>query len=282
MSYRLIDAHCHLHFPEYEAEQAVLLRELQEACFGAVTIGTTVGTSRSAVAFADAHPDVWATVGYHPEHFSSAHVYPGEEDKGEFDLEALETLARSSKKVVAIGEIGLDFYRIDEGLDAAEAKRRQVEGFGAQIGLAERLGLPVVVHCRDAFSELIRIIRERRDAGATNAYIIHCFTGTWADAEPLLALGCFLSFSGVVTFPPRKGTDPESHLARVVERAPADRILVETDAPFLAPVPHRGERNRPVWVARIAESMAAARGEDVEAFCRQTVENTRKAFGLGV
>jgi TatD DNase family protein len=258
-----------------------LLQELQDARIGAVTIGTTVGTSRSAVAFAEAHPGVWATVGYHPEHFSSAHVYPGEEDKGEFDLAALEGLARSSKKVVAIGEIGLDFYRIDEGLDADAAKRKQVEGFEAQIGLAERLGLPVVVHCRDAFSELIRIIRARRDAGATNAYIIHCFTGTWADAEPLLALGCFLSFSGVVTFPPRKGTDPESHLARVVERAPADRILVETDAPFLAPVPHRGQRNRPVWVARIAESMAAARGEDVEAFCRHTVENTRKAFGLG-
>ncbi len=279
MNIRLIDTHSHVHFPEYETDRDAVLSRMVEKGIATVTIGTTLGTSRSAVAFAEAHEYVWAAVGYHPEHFSSSFAYDGEEDKGEYDINELERIATSSQKVVAIGETGLDFYRIDEGRDPAVAKAAQEGGFRDQIVLAKKLDLALVVHCRDAFERVAEILDEI-PASDRPRTIIHCFTGTWTNAAPLLELGCYLSFSGILTFPPRKGTDPEHTLQRVAEQMPLDRILVETDAPFLAPVPHRGQRNEPSYVEEVAKRLGELRGIDLEDICQLTTDNAKAVFQL--
>jgi len=271
----LIDTHSHIHFPDFDADRDVVLSHMKDKGIGTIVIGTTLGTSQVAIAFAESHENIWASVGYHPEHFSSSFIYKGEEDKGEYSIDALRKLAQSSSKVVAIGETGLDFYRIDEGIDIAQAKAQQEKGFREQIALAHELDLALVVHSREAFEDLTRILKDEQQKGNQARTIIHCFTGSWKDAQPLLDLGCSLSFSGVITFPPKKIQDPETHIHRVIERMPIDRILIETDAPFLAPVPYRGKRNEPAYVEEVAKKIAELRGISLEEVSQQTLKNAK-------
>ncbi|MEO5927395.1 MAG: TatD family hydrolase [Patescibacteria group bacterium] len=277
---RLIDSHCHLHFPAYDEDREAVLSRLKETDTWAVTVGTTLGTSKGAVAFAEATDGVWATVGYHPEHFTSAYHDEAEGDAGEYSIEEIAKVARSSKKVVAIGETGLDFYRIDEGRNRDEAIAQQEKGFREHIALAKELNLPVVIHCREALARLAEIVRAEKEKGWNGRAVVHCYTGTWEEAQPLLDLGLYLSFTGIITFPPKKTDDPERHVHRVIERMPIDRILVETDAPWLTPVPFRGKRNEPSYVQYVAEQIAMLRNVTVGEIAEQTTENARKLFGI--
>jgi TatD DNase family protein len=276
----LIDSHCHIHFPPYEAERSDILRRMNEKRIWGITVGTTIGTSKSAVECADRTEGVWATVGYHPEHFTSSYHDESEGDAGDYSIERLEEVARSSKKVVAIGETGLDFFRIDEGTDIEQGKAKQEQGLREQIALARTLDLPVVIHCRDALTRLAEIVQDEQTTRGSLRGVVHCFTGTWEEAKPLLDLGLHLSFTGIITFPTKKTQDPETHVHRVIERMPMDQMLVETDAPFLTPVPHRGERNEPAYVEFVAQKIAELRKTDLESVARQTTENARALFRI--
>lgn len=277
---RLIDTHCHLHFPAYDADRTEVLARMKANDVWAITVGTTIATSRGAIEFAEQMDGVWATVGYHPEHFSSDYHDEAEGDAGHYSIEEIRRLAESSTKVVAIGETGLDFYRIDAGRDVEEAKRAQEQAFREHLALADVLDLPVVIHCREALTRLAEIVAEEKRNGKNIRAVVHCYTGTWTDAQPLLELGLSLSFTGIITFPPKKTDDPEQHVHRVIERMPLDRLLIETDAPWLAPVPYRGKQNEPTHVLHVAEQVALLRQRSVDEIARQTTQNAVAFFRL--
>lgn len=271
----LIDTHCHLHFPAYDEDRDAVFLRMREKEIAAITVGTSFRTSEEGIRFAETHDGVWATVGYHPEHLTSSYHDESEGPVESFDAAAIKTLAASSKKVVAIGETGLDFFRIDKDRDAEDARRIQEDAFREHLKIARELDKPIVIHCRDAFARLAEIMSDTKVSG-----VVHCFTGSWEDAQPLLDLGLHLSFTGIVTFPPKKTDDPEKHVHRVIERMPLERLLVETDAPWLTPIPHRGEKNEPAYVEFVAQKVAELRRMRLEDVARRTTENAVKLFGL--
>lgn len=276
---RFIDTHCHIHFPAYDADREQVLTRLREAGGAAITIGTSLANSRAAIALAEQHPDIWATVGLHPSHVTHPHhdENEGAVEERDISFEALKALAERSSKVVAIGEAGLDLYRTEPDQQEA-ALEAQWRVFQTHLEVAEALDLPVVVHCREALKDLAIRLRARRAAGHQDRCLLHSFTGTWAEAEPLLELGCSFALNGIVTFPPRKGVPEEDQLLRVAERLPLDRLVLETDAPYLSPVPHRGERNEPAWAADTGRFIASARGMETLAFFEAMKENTLRFF----
>lgn len=276
---QFFDTHCHLHDRQFREDRELVHARMVEQGIQAVTIGTTHKTSRNAIQDAEAHDGVWAAVGYHPEHFTSAFHSEDEEDADTYDINEIRRLAQSSSKVVAIGETGLDFFRMDEGIDREEGRLKQEKGLREQFRLARELDLALIIHCRDALTRLTEVISEEKGDSELRA-VVHCFTGTWEEAKPLLDLGFFLSFTGIITFPSKKTEDAEKHAHRVIERMPLDRILIETDAPYLAPVPHRGTRNEPAYVPRVAETIGQLRGMTLEDIAKQTTSNAQAFFRL--
>jgi TatD DNase family protein len=255
----LIDSHCHLDEARFDTDrEAVIARALAAGVTRMVTIGASGGmqANRDAIALAARHPGVFAAVGIHPHEAST--VSPAV-------LEELVRLARAPK-VVAIGETGLDYY-YDQS-----PRPVQREAFRQFIQMARTLRLPVVVHLRNAFEDAVTILREE-NAGDTGG-VIHCFGGDRACAQSFLDLGFDLSFSGIVTF---KNTDEIRAVARLV---PADRLLVETDAPYLAPVPYRGKRNEPAYVVHTATAIAEIRGQAPEEVAALSRANTERRFKL--
>jgi TatD DNase family protein len=253
----LFDTHAHLHLPEFETDfDAMMGRARAAGVRGIVTIGTDVETSRAALAIAEHDSDVWATVGLHPHDADAG-------DEGLF--EELERLARSPR-VVAIGEMGLDFFRNLSPRPAQEA------AFRRQIVLARALGKPAVLHCRDAHAETLAILAEERvgDVGG----IMHCFSGDVEIARRCLDLGLLISLAGPVTYPNARA------LPAVARFVPADRLVVETDCPFLPPQPYRGKRNEPAYVTITAARVAELRGERVEALAPRLTDNARRVFRL--
>jgi TatD DNase family protein len=275
-----IDSHCHLQ-DRYRPAGTEVLAALAEAADvgvrGIICVGTDADTSRQAVALASAvraagraggegegEParlaagfGAWATVGLHPHEASSG--------VAEVETTLREVLEQPPGLVVAVGECGLD-YHYDHSPRAA-----QREAFEAQAALALRLGLALVVHCRDAWDDTFDVLRA---SGPPERTILHCFTGGPAEARRFLDLGAFLSFSGIVTF---KGAQNVRDAAAL---CPLDRLLVETDAPFLAPVPHRGKENRPAWVVEVGEAVAGIRGCGPAALAESSTAATRSAFAL--
>src|SRR5213593_1705210 len=236
----LFDTHAHLHFPEFADDlDAVLERARAAGIVGMVTIGADHETNPAALALAERLPDVYATVGIHPHDAAEA---------TEADFEALESLARSSAKVVAIGEMGLDFFRDLSPRDVQERVFRR------QLGLARRLGRPVVVHCRDAHAETLAILAEE-NVGEMGG-VMHCFSADVEVAKRCLDLGLLISIAGPVTY---KNARSLPDVARFV---PADHLVVETDCPYLPPTPHRGKRNEPAYVALTAARIAELRNVD--------------------
>jgi TatD DNase family protein len=277
----LIDSHCHLHFPAYDADRDDVLLRMREKNVWAITVGTNLTTSRSGVVFSEQHDDVFATVGYHPEHLTSSYMDEHEpHDDAPFSIDTFTPLAGSNKKVVAIGETGLDFYRIDEGMDSEEAAQRQEFALREQLRLAHKLGLPLVIHCRDAFHRLATVIQDERNKGHRIGGVVHCFTGSWEDAKPLIDLDLHIGFTGIVTYKPKKDADPDKSTLRVIERMPLERLLVETDAPWLSPEPNRGKRNEPTFVEFVARKVAQLRRLDFETVAAQTTDNAMRLFQL--
>ncbi len=255
---RLFDTHAHLHFPDYADDlDAVLERAHAAGVCGMVTIGTDRETNQAVVALARRLPNVWATVGIHPHDAG---------DAVEADFAEIEELARSEKRVVGIGEMGLDYFR---NLSPPEAQRQV---FRRQIHMARDLGKPVVIHCRDAHDDALAILADER-AGEIGG-VMHCFSGDVEIARRCLDLGLFISLAGPVTYKSARA------LPEVARFVPDDRLVVETDCPYLPPTPHRGKRNEPAYVALTAAFVAELRGVDPEALGATITANAATLFGI--
>jgi TatD DNase family protein len=247
----LIDSHCHLDFPELGADLDAVLARARAAGVGAmVTISTRVSRFNELKAIVEAHDDVFCSIGTHPHNAA---------EEPDIMVEELAELSRHPK-VVAIGEAGLD-YHYDTSSRAA-----QEEGFRHHVAAARATGLPLVIHSRDADDDMARMLEEEMGKGAFPA-VLHCFTGGPDLARRAIALGLYISFTGILTF--KKSDD----LRAIAASLPADRILVETDAPYLAPGAHRGKRNEPAFVVEIARVLAQTRGVSTNEIARQTTDN---------
>lgn len=252
----LIDSHCHLNYKGLvEDQQAVLERARAAGVTGMLNISTREREWADIIATAERNDDIWASVGIHP-HEADDHA----------DLQLARLIeAASHPKVVAIGETGLDYYY--EHSD----RQRQQDSFRLHIAAARETGLPIIIHTRDAEEDTAAILRDEMGKGAFTG-VIHCFTASAAFADIALELGLFISISGIVTF--KNAHD----LQATAKRLPLDRLLVETDAPFLAPVPHRGKTGEPGFVADTARFLAQLRGEGVEQLHDATSANFFRLF----
>lgn len=277
----LVDSHCHIQFKAYDENRDEVIRRARHEEVRMIAVGSGRASSEAAVRIAASCDIIWAAVGLHPNHLFAYPIDIEEEailSVEHFDSEIYRALA-AQKKVVAIGECGLDYYRIPENLDHAEVRAKQEKVFRAHLDLADELKLPVIIHCRDAHVDVARILKEYGDVGKlARRGVLHCFTGTVAEANVYLPLGFYVSFTGIITFPPRKGQTET--LADVVRAVPLDRILVETDAPYLAPVPYRGKQNEPAYVRFVAKKVAEIRGVRMEEVEIQTTKNTEQLFHL--
>lgn len=244
----LVDSHCHLNYLDNPAARLSAARALGVSGF--LCIGVDVAGIKDVLDLAQAHEDVWASVGQHPEGAAASTAWIAEHV--------------AAPGVVAIGETGLDYFHVEEGAE----RSAQRESFAYQLDLARQAELPVVIHTRSAEADTLAIMRAH--AGVTG--VLHCFTESWDMAASALDLGFYISISGIVTF---KNAD---NVRAVASRVPADRLLVETDAPWLAPTPHRGRRNEPAFVCDTARFLAALRGESYEALAARTTANFFKLF----
>lgn len=251
MEFKLFDSHCHLYMPQFDADRDAVLSRMQESGVGAVVIGVDLESSRKALVLAKRYDFLWSTVGLHPNDNPAEVFGPG-----------FEELAKDPK-VLAIGECGLDYFR--------SSREGQRERFEAQIALAEKLKKALVVHCREAHDDCSNVLQNTSIAKKVPV-VIHFFTGSGELAQKYLDLGCYLSFPGPITY-----TDMYDDSIRV---APLDKILVETDAPYAAPVPNRGKRNESPYVADVIAKIAALKGLEADEVAAQTVKNAQKVFGL--
>lgn len=251
----LIDSHAHLDDKRFGGDLDAVIARAREAGVGfIICAGVDLESSRRCIELAARYAGVYATAGVHPHEAARA-------PRGYTD--ALRALA-ALPKVTALGEMGLD-YHYDHS-----PRRIQREVFAAQLALARELDAAVVVHSRKADEDTYRILAE---SGVRRA-VLHCFSGNWRQAQRYLELGFYISLSGVVTFP--KSADTRAVAAKV----PSDRLMLETDAPYLAPVPRRGRRNEPAYVRHTAEAVAGMRGVTLEELARQTTANVRRFFGM--
>ena len=251
----LVDSHCHLDFPEFAPElDAVVQRARDAGVSVCVTIGTTLAKFPNVLGVAERFDNVWCSVGVHPH----------EGDSEPTNAAALIERARHPK-VVGIGETGLDFYYNHS------PREPQIANFREHIAAARELQLPVIVHTRNADPETVAILRDEMGKGAFTG-LIHCFTGTQMLADAALELGMFISVSGIATF---KKSD---ELRAVLNTVPLDRLLVETDAPYLAPMPYRGKRNEPAFVKNTAIMLAELKGVSFDALAEATTDNFFRLF----
>ena len=251
----LVDSHCHLNYLDAPTDALRLARE--QGVSGFLCIGVEAATAHEVIAFARAHPDVWASVGQHPEAAAQDPTW----------IETLmSTPAGTSQDVVAMGEMGLDFYHCG---DDTHAQARQQACFDYQLDLAHRLDFPVVIHTRSAEAETLQLLNQHRGVNG----VLHCFTESWELASAALDLGYYISISGIVTF--KNG----GNVREVAAKVPRDRLLIETDAPWLAPVPHRGKQNQPVFVADTARFLADWLNWDLSELAQQTTANFFRLFG---
>jgi len=252
----LIDSHAHLEMDDFDADRdQVIKRAVQEGVARIVTIGTDLASSRKAIEIARKYGFIYATVGYHPHNADEADPR---------DLEKLRDLA-SEPKVVAWGEIGLDFFR------RHSPPEKQVKAFERQLDIASEQRFPVIIHDRDAHTDLLRILKSRK---RQYRGVIHCFSGNYDLAMALIDLGFCISFPGTVTY--KNAVDTQA----VATRIPLERLLVETDCPYLTPVPFRGKRNEPLHVKHTAEKIAQLRQLDFEDLAQATSANTIRLFNL--
>ncbi len=252
----LVDSHCHLDFPDFASELDAVVERAREAGIGRmVTISTRVKKHAQVLAIAEKFPDVFCSVGTHPHNAAE-----------EFDVDAKALIALSQHpKIVAIGEAGLDYHYDNSPREAQEKSFRQ------HIAAARETNLPLVIHSRDCDADMARILDEETGKGAFPA-VLHCFTGGRDLAFKATDLGLHISFTGILTF---KRSDD---LRAIAKDLPADRILVETDAPYLAPLPYRGKRNEPAYVVETAKVLATTRGVSPDEIAAQTTENFFRLF----
>jgi TatD DNase family protein len=261
----LIDSHAHIHLDTFDRDrEQVFARARQGGVRAIINVGLDAESSRTSLEMAKQYDDVFSTVGFHPH----------EADKmQDDDLKTLAELAKD-ERVVAVGEIGLDFYR------NLSARKSQIEAFEKQLDLSIELGLPVVIHSRNAHRETYKIlsawVKSTLSVGRLRRGVIHCFSGDIELAQQYLEIGFYISLAGSVTYP------SAGELVQVAKEIPLDRLLLETDAPFLAPQAYRGKRNEPAYVALIAEKVAQVRGVRRETVAEAAAKNTISLFKLPI
>ena len=257
----LTDTHTHLDFPHFDGDrERVIERAATAGVRAIVDVGTDQASSQAAVALAEAYPQIYAAVGVHPH------------DAKTVTKEVLEKLGAlaSHPKVVAIGEIGLDFYR------DLSPRDKQRQAFQQQLALASEIGKPVIIHDRDAHSEVMAILRRWIEGGHQPAGVLHCFSGDLTMAQEAIELGFYISIAGPVTFKNARS------LRELVRQLPVEKLLVETDCPYLTPHPHRGKkRNEPAYVKFVAQEVARVKGLSLEEVARVTSDNAQALFALG-
>jgi TatD DNase family protein len=251
----LIDSHCHVQDKRFDADREAVIHASLDAGIGMIIIGNALATSRQAVELAEKYDAVWASIGLHPN-----------DDLQEvFDMSAYRELAKHPK-VVAIGETGLDYYRTP---DTAEQKI-QHERFLRHIDLAREFQKPLIIHSRNSYDDTLKVLAELSDAERRG--VIHSFTGSHEEASKFIELGFFIGLNGIITF--------ADSYRELVEKLSLDRILCETDAPYLAPVPYRGQRNEPAYVRVVADHIATIKNIPVEEVMKHSVANTKDLFNL--
>ncbi|MBI4054307.1 MAG: TatD family hydrolase [Candidatus Doudnabacteria bacterium] len=279
-----VDTHAHVNFDAFKGDSKEVLEKCLREQTWVINVGSQYSTSKRAVEIAQSFPEgVYAVVGLHPVHLFSMRVDEEESSfetrEEKFDYQKYLELARDPK-VLGIGECGLEYFHLPPSQEE-EVEARQKQVFLEHIMLASETKKTLMVHSRDAYEDIYQIIKPRMSG--LRAVVIHSFIGNWKQAEMFLDLGCFLSFNGIVTYKPRKekkpgGSDPG--LLEAVANTPLDKILLETDCPYLSPEPFRGQRNFPFRVKFVAEKIAAIKRLPVEEVERQTTANARKAFGF--
>lgn len=252
----LFDTHAHLNDSRFDEDRHELIASLAQNGVGAYCeIGFDITSSLEAVALAEKYDNVYAVCGVHPHDVR---------DLTEEDMNTLEAMLKNSPKAVALGEIGLDYYYDNSERD------KQRYWFDRQLKLARSMDMPVSIHIRDAMGDTMDILRANKGISG----IIHCYSGSKETARELLGMGYYISFAGPLTF---KNASTALEVAKFV---PNDRILIETDSPYLAPVPHRGKRNTPLLVAEIARKLAELRGCDYDKICDMTYENAKRVYRI--
>jgi TatD DNase family protein len=259
----MIDTHAHIDFPDFDNMRADLLQRFWNAGGEALlNVGCDMKSSERSVRLAEENERVFAAVGIHPHDADSL---------DEENLRQLEELL-THPKTVAVGEIGLDFYR-----EPFCEPQTQKEAFRRQLEIAELHHKPIIIHCREAYDEVLEELKAYKSGSWRG--VLHCFTASPETAEQFLALGFHISFTGVITYY-KKDSKDESFLIETLRMMPLERLLVETDAPYLSPVPHRGEINEPLFVRYVIDKIAEVRGEDKGRIEQATSENARKLFGI--
>lgn len=256
----LVDSHCHLDFFDDDEKKAIIDRATHAGLGEVVTIGTRLSNARQQIGITDYttdHLSVWCTIGTHPEYVM---------DEPLCSINRIVELT-NHPKVIGIGETGLDYF-----YGKQEAFERQKESFENHIRASQQTGLPVCIHARDADDDIAKILKRETEKGGGFPFLIHCFTSSMKLAETVLDLGGYISISGIITF--KKAQD----LRDIVLHLPQDKILVETDSPYLAPVPFRGKQNEPAYVYQTAEFMAKLLAVDFETFKKQTTDNFHRLF----
>ena len=279
MSPKLIDAHTHTHFAAYGGETKEVVDSALADGIWLVNVGTQKDTSEGAIKVAEEYKEgIYASVGLHPIHTGKSYHDEDELGNGEsakaftsrgekFDFDTYKKMAEH-EKVVAIGECGLDYYRMDEG-----TKEKQFEAFLGQIEVAHAVDKPLMIHCRNAFTDLIRLLKENKGKLKRDyPGVVHFFTGTPEEAEELKKLGLYFSFGGVITF--------ARDYDEAIKRISIEKILLETDAPYVAPAPFRGKRNEPLYVKYTADKLAEILGKEKEEVYKKTTENARAVFSI--
>lgn len=260
----VIDTHSHLNFKAYDNDRNEVLKKTREAGVICIDVGVNFETSKNATKLAKDNENIYASMGLHPT-----------EAKEGFDAEKYKQLAKSSNKIVAIGEVGLDYYYKPKGIAKKELfKEKQKQIFIAQLKTAQELNLPVIVHTRMAFNDTVEILKNYslQNINYKLTGVIHCFVGTWQEAQKYLELGFYLGINGIIF---------KLNLDEVIKNCPLDKILVETDCPYLIPVPEgKDTRNEPIFVKHIIKKIADLQGLSFDQVAISTTQNAKKLFKI--
>lgn len=271
----LIDTHAHLNFNAYKDDGDEVIKRALKNNVWMINVGSQYSTSLRAIEYAKKYPEgVFASVALHPIHLKSRKIkeeinpqevleFKSREEK--FDYQKYKELA-SQPKVVAIGETGLDYYHLDKGKEE-EQKKLQKESFIQHLELAKELDKPVIIHCREAHQDVLEVLKNWKLQG-----VVHSFSGRWSQAQQYLEMGFYLSFNGLITF--------ARDYDKVIKNAPLEQLLLETDCPYLAPIPFRGQRNEPLYVKYVAQKIAEIKGISFDKVAEITTANTRALFNI--
>lgn len=277
---KYIDAHAHMNFKAYDEDRDEVIRRALDAGVGMINVGTQADTSREAIELAEKYDEgVYAIIGLHPVHANASYHDTeelGEEGKAftsrgeDFDINVYRDMVMHPK-VVGIGECGLDYFRTNS---APEFVSRQKQAFAGQIELAIESNKPIMIHCRDAYQDTIDMLQSyKKEVGDRLRGNVHFFAGTTDIAQQFLDLGFTLSFTGVITF-------AEKDYRELVEYVPIDRMLSETDCPYVTPKPYRGQRNEPLYVIEVVKKIAEIKGLDHDTAATQILNNIRTQYGI--